>query len=189
MSTISNTEPIERQKFLFLFPIKNVSTRCCCGCSLQKGVIALSIIFSIIYTISFISNFSLNFSFFLFLEQFFMVLLTFSYIILMISAFNENYKYAQFCYLVVAILFYLNLFAFIIIIPSKLSVVPFSYMAMYIGMYITLEVLKLYFIWVIFSYTKLLKFRKTDVVKGKQNDQVEHNYGRVNEESTSVNAV
>jgi hypothetical protein len=175
----------ERQKFLFLFPVEGVSKKCCCGCSLRIGIAILAIltltsnIYLLIHNIGMITKHTEAIIYLL--SDLVAIIAS---IFLLVSIKNENYKYAQYAYLIMAILFYIEL---ILIIYRMIFIFfnPYLYshnISVFLiacGIILSIFSIKLYLLWTIFSYTKLLKYKQTDVVKGRDPNQIDDSYRNV----------
>ena len=175
------TEPIERQKFISIIPVSKVNTNCCCGCKLRLGVIVMGIIFIIIHSLQLIGSLTDTFKYVIAaIEDILQCLFIMSYSLLLLSAFNENYHYSQISYMILALLFYLQLAVVSVVSVTLIIRFPLEITAVYLSMYAILLIMKLYFIWIIFSYTKLLKFQKADIVIGSPSNNVDFSYRNVN---------
>jgi hypothetical protein len=177
----------QREKFLFIFPTQKVTKKCCC-CSLRLGVFILSMILLILNIALLIINSYHYYYHYAAIRIIIDIIRIVGSILLLISLKNENSKYATVSNIIFTILFFIH----IIFNMSFLYMLSFHYNhTNLIGkliislVVISFLLLECWLNWIIFSYTKLLKYRQTDVIKGKP-DNVDFSYKNV-PNSSSIN--
>jgi hypothetical protein len=180
---------IPRQRFLLLFPVEKVTDRCCCGCTLEVGIFLLSLMGLVMEGIL---------VYILIDEHGGAVLITYNIVkliplsILMISLKNKKYSFAICSYYFYIVVFYLNLamLAFYLI-ETALSVYYLSenglwgFVLFKFITFICIMVLFAYFLWIIFSYAKLLKYKEHEVIKGKPQHSIDFSYQNVTTTSSA----
>ena len=177
----------QREKFLFIFPTQKVTKKCCC-CSLRIGVFILSMIL-LILNISFLIINSYHYYYhYAAIRIIIDIIRIIGSILLLISLKNENCKFATISNILFSLLFFIH----IIFNISFLYMLSFHYKHTTVLGKLVISLIVISFLllecwlnWIIFSYTKLLKYRQTEVIKGVP-DTVDFSYKNV-PNSTSIN--
>ena len=183
----------QEMKYLFFIGQGTTAKRCCCGCSLRLGtqiITILSVIFAIINTIqSFNYNsYSMVYPISLIIYSIAMIC---SPILILISTFNNQFKFAHIGYIInsIAVYFYLIVILIVgiimgaVLIPNSGHIDPAVITVFFVFFFIAYAImatLLLYFNWILFSFTKELGLGNQSLLDG-----VDTNVG-VNQQSNYV---
>jgi hypothetical protein len=160
--------------FIFYFHINNLARRCGCGCSLKTGVEIISVIQLIFYLEIFTGNdlligttFKL-FEYIYYVSFFLVVIGSFS---LFLSSNSNNLKLGYYGYIFYSIEFWLVISLYLIWIINKIYEIYFissmgftislTYFIVMILSFGIITAIKVYFLWIVFSYVKY--FAKGDI--------------------------
>ena len=177
-------------KFLFYFPVQTLANSCCCGFSLKTGVEIISVL-SVLAGVFSIPRTLYSEGLFLFMLLNFIVLLCsiIGSIYLFLSTHSNNFEYAFKGYFLFVVAFYLVVtlivFEVLIISLNQSKVNNLNVLSGFILFLLLLIVsffalaLKLYFLWVIYSYVKLISDGQVNLIEnneeGYQKIQNTHN--------------
>ena len=153
------TEEIKKslENFLFFFKIDTLANRCCCGCSLKTGVAIIAVLSLLDSLIMVMHPYQHNFLFTL-LRLISLGLVSTGSVFLLLSASNSNLSMAFKGYWLYALQFYIDAFYMIIYIFFYFHVHYFIltealiYLTGYIIVILLGLALKLYLVWIIYSY-------------------------------------
>jgi hypothetical protein len=160
----------EVEKFLFLFPVRKVSRKFCC-CSYRLGVLITSLIFIALNVCLIVMNTSNYYSHHAGFRIAIDIIRIIGSILLLVSLKTKNYKYATYTYWMFALLFYFHVILNLIIlywITFHFHHYSILDKAMSWSVILGFLAFECWLVWIIFSYTKLLKHEQTDIInKGK----------------------
>ena len=171
IQSLSNN--LTNEKFLYIFIPKSVEVEFIFGYSLLPSIKIISIILIILGIINVLFTY-LNNNFFNFLESFiYAVLYLVSGIYLFISTITLKYNYALIGYKLYEFLFVFELTIFILNIllisigfihPLGEGSTFLKKFCLYLGIQIFTEIIKIYLLWIIFSYFVHLKLNRVNII-------------------------
>jgi hypothetical protein len=157
---------IPKEKFLFVIPVNSVAKKCCC-CTLRIGVLILAILY-LISNVSMIIYYLENlYKHWVYLRILIDVIRAVGSILLLYSLKNEKYKLALISYYIFAVNFLMHVVlnvSFMIYVAFRGNFIGLAILMAFVLSFLAMEC---WLVWIIFSYAKLLKYRQTEVIKGK----------------------
>ena len=166
---------VNDDQFIFCFNFPEFEYDFCCGFSLKNGSIFLSFLFLIFSIISLLNILkSNNNKIEIFSSIFLIIIYSISFILILISAFNYNFTFAYYAYLIYCTMLILNLSEILIstififcgiYVPNgreNLFIKGISFLligSLYVGVYV-------YCLWIIFCYVVHLKYNRIELVCG-----------------------
>lgn len=177
----------ENEKFLCLFPTQRVANKFFC-CTLRKGVFIMAMLMTVLNIALIVLNSVHYYSHFAYFRIAIDVIRIIGSILLILSLRNENYKYATVSYWLFAGLFYLHIIfntSFLYRMTINFQHLSATEKMVIWAIIVSFMTLECWLVWIIFSYTKLLKHKQTDIIKKGRID-IEGQYKNINNMSSNL---
>jgi hypothetical protein len=179
---------IPKEKFLFVIPVTKVAKKCC-FCTLRLGVLILAIISLVINIILMINYLEHLYSHWIYYRIAVDSIRLVGSVLLLYSLKTEKYRFAIISYYIYTV----NMLLHIVLTVSFIIKVGFIHtpdnftpmrVIAFCAIATSIIAIETWLIWIMFSYAKLLKYRQTEVIKGKPD--VDYSYKNVSNELTGI---